>query len=71
MNLMVNPQTLPPFGRMVVSEKLETRKLLPTEVYMTISPKGPTPKLVLRAEHRFVWSLLDKDRQLVDERSGK
>jgi hypothetical protein len=67
MNVMINPQTLPPFGRMVVSEKLEERKLLPTEVYMTISPKGPTPKLILRAEHRFVWKLLDKDRDLVNE----
>jgi hypothetical protein len=67
MNLLINPGTLPPFGRMVVSEKLEERKVLPTEVYMTIAPKGPTPKLILRAEHRFVWKLLDKDRDLVNE----
>jgi hypothetical protein len=66
-NVLINPGTLPPFGRMVVSEKLEERKLLPTEVYMTISPKGPAKPLVLRAEHRFVWRLLDKDRDLVNE----
>jgi hypothetical protein len=67
LNVMINPQTLPPFGRMAVSEKLEQRKLLPTEVYMTISPKGPAPKLILRAEHRFQWTILEKDRQQIDE----
>jgi hypothetical protein len=67
LNVMINPQTLPPFGRMAVSEKLEQRNLLPTEVYMTISPKGPAPKLILRAEHRFQWTILEKDRQQIDE----
>jgi hypothetical protein len=67
LNVMINPQTLPPFGRMSVSEKLEKRGLLPTEVYMTISPKGPAPKLILRAEHRFQRTILEKDRQMIDE----
>lgn len=67
LNVMINPQTLPPFGRIAVSEKLEQKKVLPTEVYMTISPKGPTPKLIMRAEHNFRWTILDRDRQLIDE----
>ncbi len=67
LNVMINPQTLPPFGRMAISEQLEQRELLPTEVYMTISPKGPTPKLVIRAEHRFQWTMVERDRQNIDE----
>ncbi len=67
LNVMINPSSLPPFGRLAVSEQLEQRKLLPTDVYMTISPKGPQPKLVMRAEHRFQWTMLERDRQLVDE----
>jgi hypothetical protein len=67
LNVMINPSSLPPFGRLAVSEQLEERKLLPTDIYMTISPKGPQPKLVMRAEHRFQWTILERDRQLVDE----
>lgn len=67
LNVMINPSSLPPFGRLAVSEQLEQRKLLPTDIYMTISPKGPQPKLVMRAEHRFQWTILERDRQLVDE----
>jgi len=67
LNVMLNPASLPPFGRIAVSEKLEQRKLLPTEVFMTISPKGPTQKLTLRAEHHFQWTIRDSDRKLVDE----
>ncbi|HEY4307835.1 MAG TPA: hypothetical protein VGN12_00160 [Pirellulales bacterium] len=67
LNVMINPQTLPPFGRMAVSEQLEQRKLLPTDIYMTISPKGPQPKLIIRAEHRFQYTMIERDRQMVDE----
>ena len=67
LNVMINPQTLPPFGRMAVSEQLEQHQLLPVDVYMTISPKGPTPKLVMHAEHQFQWTVLEKDRQQIDE----
>ena len=67
LNIMTNPHSLPPFGRIAVSEKLEERGLLPVEVFMKVSPKGPTQELQLRAEHRFQWTLLEKDRQQIDE----
>ena len=66
-NVMINPSSLPPFGRMAISKTLEERRLLPLEVYMTISPKGPQKKLVMRAEHRFQWTILETDRQSVSD----
>ncbi len=67
LNVMINPSSLPPFGRMVVNEKLEELGLLPSEIYMTLSPKGPERKLIMRAEHRFQWTLLESDRKKVED----
>lgn len=67
LNVMVNPGSLPPFGRMLVNKKLEELGVLPTEIYMTLSPKGPERKLIIRAEHRFQWTLLESDRKKVDD----
>jgi hypothetical protein len=67
LNIMINPGSLPPFGRIAVSEKLEERTLLPVEVFMKVSPKGPAQELSLRAEHRFQWTLLESDRKQIDD----
>jgi len=68
LNAMMNPGSLPPFGRLFVNEVLETRGLLPVEVQMTLFPKESARKqVVLRAEHRLQWTLLESDRQRIDE----
>jgi hypothetical protein len=68
LNAMMNPGSLPPFGRLKVNEVLEARGLLPVEVQMTLLPKeSPRKQVVLRAEHRLQWTLLESDRQRIDE----
>ncbi len=65
---MLNPGTLPPFGRLAVNEMLESGGLMPVEVRMTLYPKeSPRKQVVLRAEHRLQWTILESDRQKIDD----
>ncbi len=71
LNPMLNPQSLPPFGRMAINDALEQREVLPVEVQMTLLPKQKGARsLSLKADHRFQWTLLEPDRQRIDE-AGK
>jgi len=68
LNVMLNPNTLPPFPRMEINKVLAERQLLPTEVQVTIDPKQPGLRQIsLRATHRFQWTLLEPERQRIEE----
>ncbi|HEY2839881.1 MAG TPA: hypothetical protein VGJ26_12070 [Pirellulales bacterium] len=69
LNVMLTGRgTLPPFPRMTISRILAERGLLPTDVQMTLDADQPgVPKYSLRATHRFQWTLLEPDRQRIDE----
>lgn len=68
LNVMITPQNLPPFPRMKINDLLAERKLLPVEVNMTLLPNQNGPrKLSMRAEHHFKWTLVDSDRQRIQE----
>lgn len=68
MNVRLTPNMLPPFARMAISRTLAERGLLPTDVQMTLDANQPgISKVTLRATHRYQWTLLEPDRQRIDE----
>jgi len=68
MNVRLTPRSLPPFPRMKISQILSERGLLPTDVHMTLdSGQAGIPKYAIRATHRFQWTLLEPDRQRIDQ----
>ena len=53
---------------MKISQILNERGLLPTDVQMTLdSGQAGIPKYSIRATHRFQWTLLEPDRQRIDQ----
>jgi hypothetical protein len=68
MNVRLTPRALPPFPRMKISQLLGERGLLPTDVQMMLdSGQAGIPKYTIRATHRFQWTLLEPDRQRIDD----
>ncbi len=67
-NAMSNPESTPPFPRLVVNEELASRGLVPTEVQLTISAPGKIGRTVsIRSEHHVSWRLLKKDEEKIAE----
>jgi hypothetical protein len=65
-NAMSNPESTPPFARLVVNDELATRGLVPTEVQLTISAPGKLGRTVaLRSEHHVSWRLLKRDEEKI------
>lgn len=68
LNARINPGSRPPFARLQVNEALERLDRLPTEVHLTIRPKGERlfrEEVSARSEHHVIYQLLEGDRQLV------
>ena len=67
-NAMSNPESTPPFPRLIVNEELANRGLVPTEVQLTISGPGKLGRTVnIRSEHHVSWRLLKRDEEKIAE----
>ncbi len=65
LNTMLRPQSLPPFPRLLVNQKMVQQNLIPREVTLRI---GPSPyigksELIVRSVHRLQNGLSEKDRE--------
>ena len=63
-NSVLHPQSLFPAPRLKLNEQLRKRGMLP----LTVELKAETdPSLHLLAQHKWDWSFVKKDRQMIDE----
>ncbi len=65
LNAMLRPQSLPPFPRLLVNQKLVQQNLLPQEVELRI---GPSPhidngEMLVRSVHKLHHKLSEKDHE--------
>ena len=65
LNTMLRPQSLPPFPRLLVNQKLVEQNLLPREVELRISPSPHIGNrgLVVRSVHQVQSGLSEKDHE--------
>jgi len=58
---------LPPFARLELNEVLAERKLIPTEVKLTISSsdRAGSDPVTLRSHHAITWRLTEADRKRI------
>ncbi|MBI3837599.1 MAG: hypothetical protein HY288_06665 [Planctomycetia bacterium] len=71
-NAMSNPESTPPFARLVVNEELASRGLVPTEVQLTISAPSKLGRMVaVRSEHHVSWRLLKRDEEKIADTANQ
>jgi hypothetical protein len=68
-NAMTNPESTPPFARLVVNEELASRGLVPTEVQLTITKLGRP--ITVRSEHLVKPRLLKRDEEKIAETANQ
>ena len=69
LNTLINPGANPPFARMLVNAALAKRNEVPSEVRLTLRPKGRLQlrPISLRSEHHVVRRLVESDRRRVEQ----
>ncbi len=67
LNALLNPGSTPPFARMVVSNALQTRHLLPEEVKLTmrLGSGFPPKRITIRSQHSFTDQLDQSDQDRI------
>lgn len=64
-----DPQKLPPFPRMELNRELKSRRLIPTEVDMTIDFPNPglgSTQVTATSKHSIIWQLSKSDHERID-----
>lgn len=64
-----DPQKLPPFARLELNRELKSRRLLPTEVEMTMEIPNPglgSTRISATSKHSVIWQLSKTDRERID-----
>ncbi len=69
LNMVINPEAVLPFGRLVVNGELQSRGEIPKEVQLTLTAGGilPRKRLSVRSEHQLVRRLVESDRTRVQQ----
>lgn len=67
LNTLINPGAYPPYARMLINATLAKRNEVPSEVQLTMRPKGrfQVRPVTLRSEHHLVRRLVESDRRRV------
>jgi len=65
LNAMTNPNSPPPFPRLILNEHLANRELVATRVQLMIPAQGLSKSQELHSEHTVAWHLLPRDSEKI------
>ncbi len=72
LNVLINPNSLPPFARLSLNRALAQRQYIPDRIELKTWSRRPLEEpQVRRSEHNVQWRLIDDDHRRVDEANGQ